>query len=61
MASIQFYLFQKIYNGSDIKFIEVKFDEIPNQKRISKKYNYRLVMRTANNTEIDMKGRCSMG
>ncbi|CAD8161173.1 unnamed protein product [Paramecium octaurelia] len=64
MKEINKYLFdtwQKIYNGQDIKFIEVKFDEIPNQKKISKKYNYRLVMRTMNNTEIDMKGRCSMG
>ncbi|CAD8088254.1 unnamed protein product [Paramecium sonneborni] len=64
MKEINKFLFdtwQKIYNGQDIKFIEVKFDEIPNQKKISKKYNYRLVMRTMNNTEIDMKGRCSMG
>ena len=51
------------YKGKDIETIMIKTDvdktETPNSRLRS--YNYRIVLRTNEGTELDMKGRCSAG
>ena len=48
------------YKGNDIASIEIKSDaEKSNAK--ARSYNYRIVLRTPDNQELDMKGRCSAG
>jgi DNA repair protein RAD50 len=50
------------YKGNDIDTIEIKSDvekTATNQRMRS--YNYRIVLRTPDDTELDMRGRCSAG
>ena len=50
------------YKGNDIDTIEIKSDveRSATNARI-RSYNYRIVLKTADDTELDMKGRCSSG
>ena len=49
------------YKGNDIDTIEIKSDveRTPNSRIRS--YNYRIVLKTFDDTELDMRGRCSAG
>lgn len=49
------------YKGNDIDTIEIKsdVDRCPNSRIRS--YNYRIVIKTFDDTELDMRGRCSAG
>ncbi|XP_017079232.1 DNA repair protein RAD50 [Drosophila eugracilis] len=51
-----------IYRGNDIDYIQVKTDEISTDASADRRktYNYRVVQ-SKNNTEIEMRGRCSAG
>ncbi|XP_022217718.2 LOW QUALITY PROTEIN: DNA repair protein RAD50 [Drosophila obscura] len=51
-----------IYRGNDIDYIQVKTDEVNTDVSANcrKTYNYRVVQ-SKNNTEIEMRGRCSAG
>ena len=50
------------YKGRDIEAIEIKSDadKTANNARI-RSYNYRIVLKTHDDTELDMRGRCSAG
>jgi DNA repair protein RAD50 len=50
------------YKGNDIDAIEIKSDveRSATNSRI-RSYNYRIVLKTADDTELDMRGRCSAG
>jgi DNA repair protein RAD50 len=50
------------YKGNDIDTIEIKSDveKSATNARI-RSYNYRIVLKTHDNTELDMRGRCSAG
>ena len=50
------------YKGNDIETIEIKSD-VEKDKISSriKSYNYRIVLKTHDDAELDMKGRCSAG
>lgn len=50
------------YKGNDIDTIEIKSDveKSATNARI-RSYNYRIVLKTYDNTELDMRGRCSAG
>jgi DNA repair protein RAD50 len=50
------------YKGNDIDTIEIKSDveKSATNQRI-RSYNYRIVLKTCDNTELDMRGRCSAG
>ncbi|XP_016990537.1 DNA repair protein RAD50 [Drosophila rhopaloa] len=51
-----------IYRGNDIDYIQVKTDEVSTEASADRRktYNYRVVQ-SKNNTEIEMRGRCSAG
>lgn len=50
------------YKGNDIDTIEIKSDVEKNaQNNRLRSYNYRIVLKTFDNTELDMRGRCSAG
>lgn len=51
-----------IYRGNDIDYIQVKTDDISANANADRRktYNYRVVQ-SKNNTEIEMRGRCSAG
>lgn len=51
-----------IYRGNDIDYIQVKTDDISANASADRRktYNYRVVQ-SKNNTEIEMRGRCSAG
>jgi hypothetical protein len=53
------------YKGNDIETIEIKSDQEKDNSSASaariRSFNYRIVMRTYDETELDMKGRCSAG
>ncbi|KAH8407482.1 hypothetical protein KR222_002222 [Zaprionus bogoriensis] len=51
-----------IYRGNDIDYIQIKTDEISKESSADrrKNYNYRVVQ-SKNNSEIEMRGRCSAG
>lgn len=51
-----------IYRGNDIDYIQIKTDEISKEASADrrKNYNYRVVQ-SKNNSEIEMRGRCSAG
>ncbi len=56
-------LWRQTYKGNDIDYIEIKTDEADPNAAIDKRRacNYRVVMRKGNNTELEMRGRCSAG
>lgn len=51
-----------IYKGNDIDYIQIKTDELDKDASADrrKNYNYRVVQ-SKNNSEIEMRGRCSAG
>ena len=49
------------YKGNDIETIEIKSDTERMAGSRIKSYNYRIVLKTNDGAEIDMKGRCSAG
>ena len=56
-------LWLQVYRGNDIDFIEIKTDDDGNVQAGADKrktYSYRVVM-VKNDTELDMRGRCSAG
>ena len=50
------------YKGNDIDTIEIRsdVDKSASNARI-RSYNYRIVLKTYDDTELDMRGRCSAG
>lgn len=50
------------YKGNDIDTIEIRSDVEKTQinSRV-RSYNYRIVLKTLDDTELDMRGRCSAG
>ena len=50
------------YKGSDIDTIEIRSDveKTAVTSRV-RSYNYRIVLKTYDDTELDMRGRCSAG
>ncbi len=55
-------LWRQTYKGNDIDYIEIKTDEDNPNQAIDKRRqcNYKVVMKK-NNTELEMRGRCSAG
>ncbi|KAK4329104.1 hypothetical protein Pmani_000515 [Petrolisthes manimaculis] len=54
-------LWRSTYKGNDIDYIEIKTDETESAGADKRRlYNYRVVM-VKNDTEMDMRGRCSAG
>jgi DNA repair protein RAD50 len=53
------YYWSMTYKGNDIKWIEIRSDVEKTLK--SRSYNYRIVFGTSQNSELDMRGRCSAG
>jgi len=50
------------YKGNDIDTIEIKSDvEKSSVNSRVRSYNYRIVLKTYDETELDMRGRCSAG
>jgi DNA repair protein RAD50 len=49
------------YKGNDIKCIQIKSDVDKAGNSRLRSYNYRIVMQTFDDTELDMRGRCSAG
>ena len=53
------------YKGNDIETIQIKSDQEKDSSSASgarmRSFNYRIVIRTYDETELDMKGRCSAG
>lgn len=49
------------YKGNDIDTIEIKSDVERGQNARIRSYNYRIVLKTGDDTELDMRGRCSAG
>ena len=53
------------YKGNDIEAIEIKSDQEKDAKSAAsarlRSYNYRIVLKTYDDTELDMRGRCSAG
>ena len=49
------------YKGNDIDTIEIKSDVERGQNARIRSYNYRIVLKTIDDTELDMRGRCSAG
>mmetsp|Transcript_28923 Transcript_28923/g.38561 ORF Transcript_28923/g.38561 Transcript_28923/m.38561 type:complete len:134 (+) Transcript_28923:738-1139(+) len=49
------------YKGNDIETIEIKSDVSKESNSRIKSYNYRIVLKTHDNAELDMRGRCSAG
>lgn len=48
------------YKGNDIDSIEIRSDVEKTGSRL-RSYNYRIVLKTFDDTELDMRGRCSAG
>lgn len=48
------------YKGNDIDSIEIRSDVEKSGTRL-RSYNYRIVLKTYDDTELDMRGRCSAG
>merc|ERR1719369_920402 len=55
-------LWKSVYRGNDIDYIEIKTEDadVTSGADKRKNYNYRVVM-VKNDTEMDMRGRCSAG
>lgn len=55
-------LWRATYRGNDIDYIEIKTEDVDTTHGADKKksYNYRVVM-VKNETELEMRGRCSAG
>jgi DNA repair protein RAD50 len=49
------------YKGNDIDTIEIKSDVEKGQNLRIRSFNYRIVIKTFDDTELDMRGRCSAG
>lgn len=50
------------YKGTDIETIMIKTDaEKTSENQRLRSYNYRIVLKTYDDCELDMKGRCSAG
>ena len=53
------------YKGNDIEAIQIKSDQEKEAKSAAsarlRSYNYRIVLKTYDDTELDMRGRCSAG
>ena len=50
------------YKGNDIDTIEIRSDVEKNATNARiRSYNYRIVLKTYDDTELDMRGRCSAG
>ena len=50
------------YKGTDIETIMIKTDaEKSEANQRLRSYNYRIVLKTYDDCELDMKGRCSAG
>lgn len=49
------------YRGNDIETIEIKSDIEKQANARMRSYNYRIVLKTFDDTELDMRGRCSAG
>ena len=49
------------YKGNDIDTIEIKSDVERSTNSRIRSYNYRIVLKTYDDTELDMRGRCSAG
>lgn len=49
------------YKGNDIDTIEIKSDVERSANSRIRSYNYRIVLKTYDDTELDMRGRCSAG
>lgn len=49
------------YKGNDIETIEIKSDVEKGVNQRLRSYNYRIVLKTFDDTELDMRGRCSAG
>ena len=49
------------YRGNDIETIEIKSDIEKSTNARMRSYNYRIVLKTFDDTELDMRGRCSAG
>ena len=55
-------LWRATYKGNDIDYIEIQSDDPDLLQGVDKKrtYNYRVVM-MKNDSELEMRGRCSAG
>merc|ERR1711874_725863 len=55
-------LWRETYKGNDIDYIEIQCDDPETLQGVDKKrnYNYRVVM-MKNDSELEMRGRCSAG
>ena len=49
------------YKGNDIEAIEIRSDVEKSQNSRVKSFNYRIVLKTHDDAELDMRGRCSAG
>ena len=49
------------YKGNDIEAIEIKSDVSKESGCRIRSYNYRIVLKTHDDAELDMRGRCSAG
>ena len=49
------------YKGRDIDSIQIVSDQAKETASRVRSYNYRVVLRAADGTHLDMKGRCSAG
>ena len=49
------------YKGNDIEAIEIKSDVSKESGSRVRSYNYRIVLKTHDDAELDMRGRCSAG
>lgn len=49
------------YKSSDIETIEIKSDVEKSANSRIRSYNYRIVQKLSDDTELDMRGRCSAG
>jgi len=50
------------YKGTDIETIMIKTDAEKSEANARlRSYNYRIVLKTYDDCELDMKGRCSAG
>ena len=49
------------YKGNDIEAIEIKSDVSKENNSRVRSYNYRIVLKTHDDAELDMRGRCSAG
>jgi DNA repair protein RAD50 len=49
------------YKGNDIDTIEIKSDVEKSMNSRVRSFNYRIVLKTFDETELDMRGRCSAG